>query len=178
MFVRIRVNWAFAKNDRKTNKIALISRFWELFDIKESSRVEGSKLNTSGVNWIGWNNWRGSQNWSLLSVSKNERKTNKIARFSWFWALFAIKQWSRVEASYPNTSGLDLLSWKNKRGCQNWSLLSVSKNERKTNKNASFSWFWVLFVIKQWSRVEGNSHNASGVVPDGWNNWRGCQNLS
>ena len=114
--------------------------------------------------------------WAL--AKKNERKTNKNARFSWCWALFVIKQWSREESSSLNTSNVGPHGWYNWCGCQNLSLLSVSKNERKTNKNASFSWFWVLFVIKQWSRVEGNSHNASGVVPDGWNNWRGCQNLS
>ena len=47
-----------------------------------------------------------------------------------------------------------------------------------TNKIARFSWFQVLFVIKQWSRVEGSSPNTSAVGLHGWYNWRGCQNLN
>ena len=63
-----------------------------------------------------WNNKRGYQNGSLLTVSKkNEQKNIKNARFSWFLALFVIKQGSRVEGSRPNPSGrstwLEKLTW-------------------------------------------------------------------
>ena len=46
----------------------------------------------------------------------------------------------------------------------NWAL---AKNKRKSNEHARFSWFWAIFVIKQCSRVEGSSHNISGVGPLG-----------
>ena len=105
--------------------------------------------------------------------------TNKNARFSWFWVLFVIKQWSRVEVSSPNTSTVGLHGWYNWRGCQNLNLMCVSKkNERKFSKIACFSWFWALFLIKQWSRVEGGSLITLGAGSHGWYNWRGCQNLS
>ena len=78
-----------------TNKNAHFSWFWVLFAIKQGSRVESSSPNTSAEGLNGWYNWRGCQNLNLLSVSKkNERKFNKIARFSWFWALVLIKQWA------------------------------------------------------------------------------------
>ena len=55
---------------------------------------------------------------------------------------------------------------------------ALEKNQRKTNKTARFSWFWALFVIKQWSRMDWNSPNASGVGPQSCYNCRGFQNLS
>ena len=57
-----------------------------------------------------------------------------------------------------------------------WAL--AKKMSGKLKKNERFTWFWALFVIKQWSQVEGSSPNASGVDSHGCNNWRGCQNLS
>ena len=68
--------------------------------------------------------------------------TNKKACFSWFWDLFVIKQWSRVENSSPNTSTVRL------RGRADtidafriWVYWALAKNERKFNKIARFSWF-------------------------------------
>ena len=49
-------------------------------------------------------------------------------------------------------------------------------NERKTNKNARFSWFWAFFAIKNWSIVEGSNSKTSNLGPNGWYNWLGCQN--
>ena len=72
--------------------------------------------------------------------------------------------WKQREMYFGSDDSYAVPSVKNWRGCQSLSLLSVSKkNERKTKKNERFTWFWALFVIKQWSQVEGSSPNASGV---------------
>ena len=47
-----------------------------------------------------------------------------------------------------------------------------------TNKYTRFSCFWVLFVIKQWNRVEGSSLKTSAIGLHGWKIWSGCHNLS
>ena len=142
--------------------------------------MDWNSPNASGVGPQSCYNCRGFQNLSLLSVSeKNQRKVNKIEQFSWFWAIFVIKQCNRVEACSPNSSTVGLHGCFNWRGYHNFSLLSVrKKNQRKTNKTARFSWFWALFVIKQWSRMDWNSPNASGVGPQSCYNCRGFQNLS
>ena len=66
--------------------------------------------------------------WVYLALAiKNERKTNKNSRFLGFLAHFVIKQWSREESSSPNNSVVGPHGWSYWRGCQNLSLLSVSK---------------------------------------------------
>ena len=85
--------------------------------------------------------------WVNWALAKNKRKSNEHARFSWFWAIFVIKNWSRVKSSNSNTSSVGSYSWYNWFGCQNLSSLSVSKkNERETNKIVRFSWFWALLL--------------------------------
>ena len=63
---------------------------------------------------------------------------------------------NQVYIYYLKTSCLCLQGWYSWRGCQNLSILSVSKKyEWKTNKYALFSWFWVPFcyqAVKQNSR--------------------------
>ena len=68
--------------------------------------------------------------WVSWALAKNEPKTNKItrfSRFSWFWALFVIKQWSRVEGSSLNNSGVGIQGWYSQFGSLSLNLLSVSK---------------------------------------------------
>ena len=90
--------------------------------------MDWNSPNASGVGPQSCYNCRGFQNLSLLSVSeKNQRKVNKIEQFSWFWAIFVIKQCNRVEACSPNSSTVGLHGCFNWRGYHNFSLLSVRK---------------------------------------------------
>ena len=66
-----------------------------------------------------------------------------------YYGIFMTTNSNQINILYLKTSCLSPHGWYSWRGCQNLSKLSVSKKyERKTNKNASFTWFWVLFVIK------------------------------
>ena len=110
-----------------TNKKACFSWFWDLFVIKQWSRVENSSPNTSTVRLRGRADTIdvAFRIWVYWALAKNERKFNKIARFSWFWALFVTKQRSRVAGSRPITSRVGSNDWYNWRCCQNSSLLSI-----------------------------------------------------
>ena len=62
--------------------------------------------------------------WVSWALAKYEPKSNKHSRFSWFWALFVIKQCSRVVRSSLNISGVGRVGYVvgyNWRGCQNLS---------------------------------------------------------
>ena len=59
--------------------------------------------------------------WVSWALAKNERKTNKHSRFSWFWALFVIKQCSRVVGSSLNVSSVGPIGGCNWCGRQNLS---------------------------------------------------------
>ena len=103
------------------------------------------------------------RNWVYWALTKNMSGKQKEMHVF----LFCCQVWSSVEGCSPNSSAVGPHGWYNWRSCQHLSLQSVSKNnERKTIKNARFSWFWALFVIKQWSREEGSSSNALGVGPN------------
>ena len=102
--------------------------------------------------------------WKISTCSKIGNHTNPMLwRFVWLpthilWNLFDYKFKPNVYLLSQKTSCLCLQGWYSWRGCQNLSILSVSKKyEWKTNKYALFSWFWALFVIKQWSRIVGSS---------------------
>ena len=94
------------KNERKTNNYARFSWFepYLLTSSEAECRVAVSashfKVHMAGtvdVNARVWVSW---------ALAKNERKTNKHSHFSWFWALFVIKQCSRVVGSSLNVSGV------------------------------------------------------------------------
>ena len=109
-----------------TNKKACFSWFWDLFVIKQWSRVENSSPNTSTVRLRGRADTIDAfRIWVYWALAKNERKFIKIARFSWFWALFVTKQRSRVAVSRPITSRVGSNDWYNWLCCQNSSLLSI-----------------------------------------------------
>ena len=95
------------------------------------------------------------------TYSKIGNHTNPMLwRFVWLpthilWNLFDYKFKPNVYLLSQNlmfkSTRLVQLTWLS-------SILSVSKKyEWKANKYALFSWFWALFVIKQWSRIVGSS---------------------
>ena len=126
LVVRIWVYWALAKKmSRNLIKLQVFLGF-EPFLLSNSEaewivvvptpQVQVQLIGTIYVDVRIWVYW--------ALAKRNERKPIKNARFSWFWAFFVIKKWSRVEGSGSITSVVCSNGWYHWRGCQNLSLLT------------------------------------------------------
>ena len=75
-----------------------------------------------------------------------------------------------MQGSKPNTSGVDLHGWNNKRGSKNGSLLTVSKKmSRKIKKMHVFLGFERFLLSNM--EAEGRVVDPTPQVdPHGWNN--------